>query len=83
MLWCTSQFTLFRGFSMVISAAIILIAFGSMCLFDKNTAWMLYEADARLTGKLIERTPDWDGLMTTQGFVLTFIGIIGIFVGLM
>ena len=67
---------------MVISAAIMLIAFGSMCLFDKNTTWMLYEADARLTGKFIERTADWDGLMTTQGLVLSLIGIIGIFVSL-
>ncbi len=67
---------------MVISAAIILIAFGVLCVFDKNTAWMLYEADARMMGKFIQRTSDWDGLMTTQGIVLAMLGIVGIMVGL-
>lgn len=66
---------------MVISAGIVLICFGLMCLFQRDIAWMLYEADARFAGKQRARTPDWDQLMVTQGIVLVMIGIIGVLVG--
>ncbi len=67
---------------MIVTAAVILIAFGSLCLFDKNTAWMLYEYDARLLGKVLHRTEAWDNLLTTQGVVLIVVGLVGVLIGL-
>jgi hypothetical protein len=67
---------------LVISAGVILIAFGLMCVFDKNTTWVLYEHDARLFGRVIRRDREWEALMTTQGIVLVMIGIMGVIVGL-
>lgn len=67
---------------MIITAAVILIAFGALCVFDKNTAWMLYEYDARLMGKVLQRTEAWNNLLNTQGFVLILVGVIGVIIGL-
>jgi hypothetical protein len=67
---------------MIVTAAVILIAFGALCLFDKNTAWMLYEYDARLMGKVLERTQSWNNLLNTQGVVLVLVGVIGVFISL-
>jgi hypothetical protein len=67
---------------MVLAASILLIAFGLMCLFEKDMAFRLYEYDARLMGKVLERTRSWEGLMQTQGAVLVLIGVIGFIVGL-
>lgn len=67
---------------MIISAGIALIAFGLLCVLDKNTTWLLYEHDARLSGKIIYRTRDWNNLMTMQGITLFILGIVGIVAGL-
>jgi hypothetical protein len=67
---------------MIITAAVILIAFGALCLFDKNTAWMLYEYDARLMGKVLQRSEAWNNLLNTQGFVLILVGLIGVVISL-
>ena len=67
---------------MIVTAAVILIAFGALCLFDKNTAWMLYEYDARLMGKVLQRSQAWDNLLNTQGVVMIVVGLIGIVIGL-
>jgi hypothetical protein len=67
---------------MVIVAGILLVAFGAMCVFEQDMAYMLYEYDARMMGKLLERTRDWENLMRVQGAVLILIGIIGLFTGI-
>ena len=67
---------------MVISAGIVLVCFGLMCLFQRDIAWMLYEADSRFFGKQLVRTHDWDQLMVIQGIVLVMIGILGVLVSL-
>ena len=60
--------------SMIFVASTLLIAFGLMCLFDREMAYRLYEYDAKLMGKVLERTPGWDSLMQTQGAVLVLVG---------
>ena len=66
----------------VLVASNLLLAFGLICLFERDMAFMLYEYDARLMGKVLKRTPDWDNLMRTQGAVLVMAGLIGFIVGL-
>jgi hypothetical protein len=65
---------------MIFIASVLLIAFGLMCVFDKEMAFRLYEYDAKLMGKVLERTRDWDGMIFTQGSVLVMVGIIGFIV---
>jgi len=67
---------------MVIVASVLLLAFGLMCLLEKEMAFRLYEYDAKLMGKVLERTRNWENLMQTQGAVLVLIGVIGFIVGL-
>jgi hypothetical protein len=67
---------------MVLVVSILIMAFGLMCLFERDIAFMLYEYDARLMGKVLRRTPDWDSLMRTQGTVLVLAGVLGLILGL-
>ena len=67
---------------MVLIASILLLGFGLMCLFERDIAFMLYEYDARLMGKVLKRTADWDSLMRTQGAVLVMAGLMGFILGL-
>lgn len=67
---------------MVLMASVLLMGFGLMCLFERDIAFMLYEYDARLLGKVLRRTPDWDSLMRTQGAVLVMVSAIGFIIGL-
>ena len=67
---------------MVISAGILLIFLGGLCLWQRDLAWMLVEADVRLTGGQIERTAEWEALTRTQGGVMLLLGVIGVLVGL-
>jgi hypothetical protein len=67
---------------MIFVASTLLIAFGLMCMFEKDMAFRLYEYDAKLMGKVLERTPSWESLMRTQGAVLVLIGMIGFIVGI-
>ena len=66
---------------MVLVASILLIAFGLMCLFERDMAFQLYEYDAKLMGKILRRTQDWDSLMRTQGVVMVMVGFMGFFIG--
>ncbi len=67
---------------MVFVVSVLLMAFGLMCLFERDIAFMLYEYDARLMGKVLRRTSDWDSLMRTQGTVLVMAGGLGLILGL-
>jgi hypothetical protein len=67
---------------MVIVAGILLFAFGAMCVFEQDIAYMLYEYDARMMGKILERTRDWENLMRVQGAALILIGILGVLTGI-
>jgi hypothetical protein len=67
---------------MVLVVSILIMAFGLMCLFERDIAFMLYEYDARLMGKVLRRTPDWDSLMRIQGAVLVMAGVLGLILGL-
>jgi len=62
---------------MILLACLLLIAFGLMCLFERDLAFQLYEYDAKLMGKVLRRTRAWDHLMRTQGAVLLMVGILG------
>ena len=66
---------------MVLVASILLIAFGLMCLFERDMAFQLYEYDAKLMGKILRRTQDWDSLMRTQGVVMVMVGFMGFLIG--
>lgn len=67
---------------MVLIASVLLIAFGLLCLFERDMAFELYEYDAKLMGKVLRRTQDWDSLIRTQGVVMLMVGFMGFFVGL-
>jgi hypothetical protein len=67
---------------MILVASVLLIAFGLMCLFERDMAFQLYEYDAKLMGKVLRRTQDWDSLMCTQGLVMLMVGFMGFFIGL-
>jgi hypothetical protein len=67
---------------MILVASVLLIAFGLMCLFERDMAFHLYEYDAKLMGKVLRRTQDWDSLMRTQGLVMLMVGFMGFFIGL-
>jgi hypothetical protein len=67
---------------MVLIASVLLIAFGWLCLFERDMAFDLYEYDAKLMGKVLRRTQDWDSLIRTQGIVMLMVGFMGFFVGL-
>jgi hypothetical protein len=67
---------------MILVASVLLIAFGLMCLFERDMAFQLYEYDAKLMGKVLRRTQDWDSLMRTQGLVMLMVGFMGFFIGL-
>ena len=67
---------------MVLIASVLLIAFGLLCLFERDMAFDLYEYDAKLMGKVLRRTQDWDSLIRTQGIVMLMVGFMGFFVGL-
>jgi hypothetical protein len=67
---------------MILVASVLLIAFGLMCLFERDVAFQLYEYDAKLMGKVLRRTQDWDSLMRTQGLVMLMVGFMGFFIGL-
>ncbi len=66
---------------MVLIAAILLIALGAMCLFERDMAFRLYEYDALLFGKILRRTREWEALIQTQGVVFILAGILGLIVG--
>jgi hypothetical protein len=67
---------------MLLTASVIALGFGFMSLFDSEFAWSLHEADARLTGMPLERTPDWETRMMIQGVGLMVLGVIGILVSM-
>lgn len=67
---------------MILVASILLIAFGLMCLFERDMAFQLYEYDARLMGKILRRTQEWESLMRTQGVVMVMVGLMGFLIGL-
>ena len=67
---------------MVLVASVLLIAFGLMCLFERDMAFQLYEYDAELMGKVLRRTQDWESLIRTQGLVMLMVGFMGFFIGL-
>jgi hypothetical protein len=62
---------------MILVACILLIAFGLLCLFEHDMAFQLYEYDAKLMGKVLRRTREWENLMRTQGAVLLMVGLLG------
>ena len=67
---------------MVLIASVLLIAFGLLCLFERDMAFDLYEYDAKLMGKVLRRTQEWESLIRTQGIVMLMVGFMGFFVGL-
>jgi hypothetical protein len=67
---------------MLMTAGMMVIAFGLICLFDSDLAWFIHEADARLFGKELVKSAHWENQMMIQGFCLIIVGGIGIFLGL-
>jgi hypothetical protein len=68
---------------MLISASVVTMAIGFLCILDSNIVWSLYEADARLfKGKILQKTPNWETNIMYQGAGLIVLGGIGVLVGL-
>lgn len=64
---------------MMISACIIAIGAGLVCLFDSEFAWQLYERDSQTIGLTVSRTRDWKHMVMAMGVFLIVLGVVGIF----
>ena len=68
---------------MVLVVGLVLVTVGLMCIFDPDLVFMIVELDARLFGKVLKRTPNWNSLMRKQGVLLVITGVIGFVVGIL
>ncbi len=66
---------------MLISAGIMVIVFGLICLFDSELAWLIHEMDARFVGRTARRSSHWETHMMLQGFCMIVAGGLGVMVG--
>jgi len=68
---------------MLITASVVVIGFGLLCLFDREFAWRLIELDARnFWGKTLSRSNNWQRDFTWQAICIILLGIIGLVVGM-
>lgn len=68
---------------MLITAGAVCTLLGMVFLFDAELAWWLYEADARMFGRQIKRTANWESQATMYGIGMIALGIVGIMIGIM
>jgi len=68
---------------MLVSASLVIIGFGLLCVFDREFAWRLIEMDARnFWGKTLHRSATWQRDFTWQGICIILLGLIGLLTGL-
>lgn len=67
---------------MLLSASVLVIVFGFICLFDSELAQSIHEADARMFGFQLNRASNWETRMMIQGAILIVMGGIGVMLGL-
>ena len=64
---------------MLFITSVLVIAWGIMCITDRDTVWSMYQMDAQMFGKPeLEKGPNWQTNMRYQGIVFMLLGIIGV-----
>lgn len=67
---------------MIISAGILTISAGVLCISDDELAWNLYELDSRMIGIQVERPRNWRNRVYFMGLTLMLMGMVTVGLGL-
>ena len=68
---------------MLIIASFTVMAFGFLCVYDREFAWTLFDMDARMfRGKSLTKSPKWERELISQGLALIVLGGVGVIISM-